>query len=93
MPRMPRAKSQIVQPAVRARALTLQAAQRAAKARVELLVVIPMIAGLLALYHYREPVLGVDLPARAVTAIARGILGWRLARAIGRSASSSASAS
>jgi len=85
MPRMPRPKSPIVQPAVRARALTVQAAQRAARARVELIVVVPLIAALLALYHYREQVLGIDTPARVATAIALVILGWRLARDIGRS--------
>ena len=85
MPRKFRAGPQIVQPAVRARALTFQAAQRAARARVELIVVIPLIAGLLALFHYREQVLGVDTPARVATAIALVILGWRLARDIGRS--------
>ena len=85
MPRKFRAESPIVQPAVRARALTFQAAQRAARARVELFVVVPLIAGLLALYHYREEVLGIDTPARVATAIALVILGWRLARDIGRS--------
>jgi small conductance mechanosensitive channel len=85
MPRKFRAGSPIVQPAVRARALTLQAAQRAARARVELIVVIPLIVALLALYHYREQVLGMDTPVRVATAIALVILGWRLARDIGRS--------
>ena len=85
MPRKFRASSPIVQPAVRARALTVQAAQRAARARVELIVVVPLIAALLALYHYREQVLGIDTPARVATAIALVILGWRLARDIGRS--------
>ena len=48
MPRMPRPKTPIVQPAARARALTVQAAQRASRARIELAVVIPLIAGFLA---------------------------------------------
>src|SRR5215211_5247592 len=85
MPRMPRPKTPIVQPAARARALTVQAAHRAARARIELAVLIPLIAGFLILYHYREQVLGIDMPVRVVTAIALVILGWRLARDIGRS--------
>ena len=85
MPRMPRPKTPIVQPAARARALTVQAAQRASRARIELAVVIPLIAGFLVLYHYRQQVLGIDMPVRVVTAIALVMLGWRLARDIGRS--------
>src|SRR5215211_1119303 len=85
MPRMPRPKTPIVQPAARARALTVQAAHRAARARIELAVLIPLIAGFLILYHYRGQVLGIDMPVRVVTAIALVILGWRLARDIGRS--------
>src|SRR5215203_5119819 len=84
MPRMLRPKTPIVQPAARARALTVQAAQRASRARIELAVVIPLIVGFLLLFRFREEVLGIDTPVRAVTAIALVILGWRLARDIGR---------
>jgi small conductance mechanosensitive channel len=85
MPRILRQRPPIVQPAVRARALTLQAAHRASRARRELAIVIPLIAGVLLAYVYREDVFGVDLPVRVVAAIVLVILGWRLARDTGRS--------
>ena len=81
---MRRRKTPMVQPAARARALTLQAAQRASRARMELAIVIPLIVAFLLLFHYREDVLGIDLPVRIVSAIALVILGWRLARDVGR---------
>ena len=84
MPRLLRSKTPMTQPAARARALTVQAAQRAARARIELAIVVPLIAGFLLLFRYREDVLGIDMPVRVVTAIALVILGWRLARDIGR---------
>jgi small-conductance mechanosensitive channel len=84
MPRLLRSKTPMTQPAARARALTVQAAQKAARARIELAVVVPLIAGFLLLFRYREDVLGIDMPVRVVTAIALVILGWRLARDIGR---------
>src|ERR687897_2144858 len=84
MSRMRRRKTPMVQPAARARALTLQAAQRASRARMELAIVVPLIVGFLLLFHYREDVLGIDLPVRIVSAIALVILGWRLARDVGR---------
>ena len=48
MPRKFRAGPQIVQPAARARALTSRPRSGPRRARVELIVVIPLIAGLLA---------------------------------------------
>jgi small conductance mechanosensitive channel len=83
MPRL-RARKPIVQPAARARALTVQAAQRAARARIELAIVIPLIAAVLLANEYRKEIFGLDLPVRVVTAIVLLILGWRLARDIGR---------
>ena len=85
MPRLRRAKTPIVQPAVRARALTLQAAHRAAKARRELAIVVPLIALVLLAYVYREQVFGLDLPVRVVAAVVLVALGWRFARDVGRS--------
>ena len=83
MPRL-RSRAPIAQPAARARALTVQAAQRAARARIELAIVIPLIAALLLANEYREELFGLDMPVRVFTAIALVILGWRLARDIGR---------
>jgi small-conductance mechanosensitive channel len=74
----------MVQPAARARALTLQAAQRAARARIELAIVVPLIAVVLLANEHRREIFGLDLPVRVFTAIALLILGWRLARDIGR---------
>jgi small conductance mechanosensitive channel len=71
-------------PAARARMLTVQAAQRAARARIELAIVIPLIVGVLLANEYRRQIFGLDLPVRVVTAIALLALGWRLARDIGR---------
>jgi small conductance mechanosensitive channel len=82
--RMRRARQPIVQPAARARALTLEAARRAKRARNELLLVVPLIVGILLAYNYREQVFGLDMPVRVITALALVILGWRLARDVGR---------
>ncbi len=85
MPRLKHTKPPIVQPAVRARALTLQAAHRASQARRELAIVVPLFAGVLLAYVYRKEVFGLDLPVRVIAAIVLVILGWRLARDVGRS--------
>ena len=86
MSRMPRFRNRapIVQPAARARALTVQAAHKAARARLELAIVIPLIALVLLANEYRQEIFGLDLPVRVFTAIALLILGWRLARDVGR---------
>jgi small conductance mechanosensitive channel len=84
MPRLKRPRGPIVQPAARARALTMQAAHKAARARLELAIVIPLIAGVLLANAYREEIFGLDMPVRVVTAVALLILGWRLARDVGR---------
>ncbi len=84
MPRFSRARSPMTQSAARARALTVQAAQRSARARIELAVVVPLIAAVLLANEYRREVFGLDLPVRVFTAIALLILGWRLGRDVGR---------
>jgi small conductance mechanosensitive channel len=84
---MPRLRSRppiVHHPAARARALTLQAAQKAARARIELAIVIPLIALVLLANEYRQELFGLDLSVRIFTAIALLILGWRLARDVGR---------
>ena len=83
MPRL-RSRRPIVQPAARARMLTVQAAQRAARARIELAIVVPMIAAVLLANEYRRQIFGLDQPVRVVTVIALLALGWRLARDVGR---------
>ena len=83
---MPRSRFDVAHPAARARALTVHAAHRAARARIELLIVVPLIAIVLLAYEHRRDVFGLDLPVRVVTAITLLILGWRLARDVGRTA-------
>jgi small conductance mechanosensitive channel len=46
--------------------------------------VVPLIAGVLFANAYREEIFGLDMPVRVVTAVALLILGWRLARDVGR---------
>jgi small conductance mechanosensitive channel len=71
--------------AARARNLTLHAAQQARnKAKLELLVVIPLLAGTLYAYARREALFGVDAPIRAGAAVVLVVLGWALARNVGR---------
>src|ERR687896_660417 len=68
----------------RARSLTLQTAQKARKARRELIVVVPLLAMTLYAYLRREELFGVDAPVRVAAAIVMVILGWALARDLGR---------
>jgi small-conductance mechanosensitive channel len=65
--------------------LARQLSRRAVKrARVQLLVLLPMLAGVLVLYSYRRELFGVDMPARIATVVAILIIGWQAARDIGR---------
>jgi hypothetical protein len=82
MPRLRR--PQIAHAQARARNLTVQTAQKARRAKRELAFVIP----LLALTHYaylrREELFGLDTPVRVVAAVVMVVLGWALARDLGR---------
>jgi small conductance mechanosensitive channel len=65
-----------------------QFSRRAAKrARIQLLVMAPLLAGVLLVYGYRRQLVGPDwdTAVRGFTAIALIILGWQFARDIGRS--------
>jgi len=68
----------------RARSLTLQTAQRARRAKWELAVLTPLFGLTLAAYLERERIFGVDTPVRVAAAIVMVILGWALARDLGR---------
>lgn len=68
----------------RARQMTLQTVQHARRARRELLLLIPMIAATLIAYDQREVLFGVDTPVRIGAALVFGILGYALARDLGR---------
>jgi small conductance mechanosensitive channel len=65
-----------------ARQLSAQAARRA---RREAVVLLPLLAGVLAVYSYRRSLFGsgLDFPVRVATVIALLSLGWAFARAMG----------
>src|SRR6187551_2584592 len=73
-------------PAARARSLTVQTAQKAKQAKLELLVIVPLMAVTVYAYVRREALFGpgADTPARVGAAVAMVGLGWLLARDIGR---------
>jgi len=59
---------------------------RARRARRQLAILLPALVGVLLLYHYRESLLGpgTDMPLRIGTVVALMILGWAMARDVGR---------
>ena len=69
-----------------ARALTLQALHSSRRARRELLVVVPLLAGALIVFANRREWFGADwdTPVRIGVAVVIAGLGWRLARDLGR---------
>src|SRR4051795_313939 len=81
---MPRFRRPHFHTPARARSLTLQTAQRARRAKRELLVVVPLLAVTLYFYLRREELFGVDTPVRVAAAIVMVVLGWALARDLGR---------
>jgi small conductance mechanosensitive channel len=84
MPRLRRAKTYGPSAVVRARSLTLQAAQNARKARQELIILVPLLGLTIFAYIRRDEIFGADDPVRIATAIALVVLGWALARDLGR---------
>jgi small conductance mechanosensitive channel len=77
-------RSQFANAPARARSLTLQTAQRARRAKRELIVLIPLLALTVFAYVQRDELFGVDTPVRVAAAIVMVVLGWALARDIGR---------
>lgn len=67
-----------------ARRLTAQAAQRARRARREAIVLVPLVAGVVALWAFREDLFDTDVPVRIAAAILLAAIGWRFARDLGR---------
>jgi small-conductance mechanosensitive channel len=86
MPRLKRHNSRIVRPGA-ARALTLQALHASKRARRELLLVVPAIVAVFVVNSHRRDWFAHDLqqPVRYAVAVAILLLGWRLARDLGRS--------
>src|SRR3954451_12415912 len=64
-----------------ARQLSRRALRRA---RIQILLFTPMLAGILFVYSQRDRVSGADTPIRIVTVIALLMLGWALIRDLGR---------
>ena len=75
-----------IAPAARARSLTVQTAQKAKQAKLELLVIVPLMAVTVYAYVRRAELFGpgADTPVRVGAAVAMVGLGWLLARDIGR---------
>ena len=67
-----------------ARSLTHQTAQRARRAKWELAGLIPLFALTIVAYVERERIFGVDTPVRVAAAVVMVMLGWALARDLGR---------
>jgi len=72
------------QPSAFASLLTAEAARRARRARREAIALIPVVAGTVLLWIYREDIFGTDTPVRIAVAILLAAIGWRFARDIGR---------
>ena len=51
---------------------------------MQLKLLVPLLLGVVALYHWRRAWFGVDEPVRIATAIVLVIIGWSIARNIGR---------
>jgi small-conductance mechanosensitive channel len=68
----------------RARVLTAQATQKARRAKRELVVIVPLLALTVFAYFRREQLFGLDEPVRVGTAVIMLVLGWQLARDLGR---------
>jgi small conductance mechanosensitive channel len=68
--------------------LARQLSRRAVKrARIQAGVLVPLLAGVLVVYSYRDDLFGhaYDTPVRIITAVALCVLGWQIARDVGRS--------
>jgi small conductance mechanosensitive channel len=65
-----------------ARQLSARAVKRA---RIQLLVLVPIGIATFVLYKQRQSLFGVDTPARVVAAIIMLAIGWQVARDVGRS--------
>lgn len=67
-----------------ARNLRATASKRAHAAKREAMILIPLIVGVLFAYRYRQEVFGLDTPIRIASVVALVVLGWALARDLGR---------
>ena len=79
-----RTKSYSWQQAGLAAQLRQEAAQQAKRARRELLILAPLFAGVVVLYAYRDDIKGYSIHIRVAAVFLLLILGWAIARALGR---------
>ena len=63
-----------------------RAARRAKPARRQALLLLPLLTAVVLAYNYRAELFGIDKPIRFLSVIAFVILGWALARDLGRAA-------
>jgi small conductance mechanosensitive channel len=68
----------------RARRIRESTVQRARRAQREAALVVPLVIGVLLVFKYRIELFGADVPVRVACVIALLLLGWALARDIGR---------
>jgi small conductance mechanosensitive channel len=68
------------------RNLRERAARRAKPARKQALLLLPLLTAVVLAYNYRAELFGIDKPIRFLSVIAFVILGWALARDLGRAA-------
>lgn len=61
-----------------------QAVQAGRRAKRQLLLLLPVLAALVVAYVYRVELFGIDEPARIVLAVAMVVIGWAVARNLGR---------
>jgi hypothetical protein len=62
----------------------MQTAERARRAQWELAVILPLFALTVVAYAERKEIFGLDEPVRVAAAIVMVVLGWALARDLGR---------
>src|SRR3954468_6800695 len=63
--------------------------ENASRARKQVLLMLPLLVGVLLIYHYRMQLFGLDEPIRFACAVALIALGWWIARDVGRALSPS----
>lgn len=68
-----------------AKNLRERAARRAKPARRQALLLLPLLTAVILAYKYRAELFGIDRPIRFLSVLAFVILGWALARDLGRS--------
>jgi small-conductance mechanosensitive channel len=66
-----------------AKMLRAQATEKARRARRKLILLVPLLAGVIALYTFRRDLFGADEPVRIATAVLLVIIGWAFARQLG----------